>query len=85
MPFLQTYVDKKWVLWRRINKGQGWDTFMISVTGYFIIIHRDMGMKKALLRKFSSVKYNIMILNSKNSKVVSFIQDSKAWYRWYVI
>ena len=51
------------------------------MAGYCIGIHRDMRMRKALLAKFSSAEFKIMPLNSKLSKVVSYIQVNKAWER----
>ena len=42
-------------------------------------------MRKALLATVSSDKFNTMTLNSKLSKVVSYIQDKKAWERIYVL
>ena len=42
-------------------------------------------MRKALLVIVSSAEFNTMALNSKLSKVVSYIQDKKAWERIYVL
>ena len=42
-------------------------------------------MRKALLATFTSAEFNNMSLNSKLSKVVSYIQDNKSWDRIYVI
>ena len=42
-------------------------------------------MRKALLSKVSSDEFNNMSLNSKLSKVVSYIKDNKSWERIYVI
>ena len=53
--------------------------------GYFIGMHRDLRMRKALLATVSSAEFNTRSLNSKLSKVVSYIQDNKAWERIYVI
>ena len=50
-----------------------------SMAGYFIGMHRDLRMRKALLATVSSAEFNTMALNSKLSKVVSYIQDNKAW------
>ena len=52
---------------------------------YFIGIHRYISMIKALLATVSSTEFNIMSLNSKLSKVVSYIQDIKSWEKIYVI
>ena len=57
----------------------------IRMAGYFIGMHRDLRMKKTLLATFSSSEFNTMTLNSKLSKVVSYIQDNKAWDKIYVL
>ena len=51
---------------------------------YFIGMHRDMIIIKSLLVTVSSAELNSMVLNSKLSKVVSYIQDNKYWDRIYV-
>ena len=51
----------------------------------FIGIHIDLRMRKALLATVSSTEFGTMTLNSKLSKVVSYIQDKKAWERIYVL
>ena len=51
--------------------------------GYFIEIHRDLRMRKALPSTFSSSEFNNMSLNSKLYKLVSYIQDNKVWERIY--
>ena len=56
-----------------------------SMAGNFIGIHRDLRMRKELIATVSSYEFNTMALNSKLSKVVSCIQDKKAWDRIYVI
>ena len=48
-------------------------------------MHRDLRMRKALLATVSSDEFSTMTLNSKISKVVSYIQDKKAWERIYVL
>ena len=53
--------------------------------GYFIAMHRYLRMRKALLATVSSAGFGTMALNSKLSKVVSYIQDKKSWERIYVI
>ena len=53
--------------------------------GYFIGMHRDLSVIRALLTTVSSDEFNTMALNSKISKVVSYIQDKKAWERIYVL
>ena len=63
---------------RNIGLFSGNDT---RVAGYFIGIHRDLRMRKALISKVSSSEFNTMALNSKLSKVVSYIQDNKTWER----
>ena len=55
------------------------------MAGYFIEMHRYLRMRKALLVIVSSAEFNTMALNSKLSKVVSYIQDNKSWERIYVI
>ena len=55
------------------------------MAGSFIGMHRDMRMKKSLPATVSSVELNSMVLNSKLSKVVLYIQDNEAWYRIYVL
>ena len=42
-------------------------------------------MRKALLATVSSAEFGTMTLNSKLSKVVSYIQDKKSWERIYVL
>ena len=55
------------------------------MTGYFIGMHRDLRMRKALLATVYSAEFNTMALKSKLSKVVSYVQDKKAWERIYFI
>ena len=55
------------------------------MAGYFIGIHRYLLMRKALLAIFSSAEFNTMALKSKLSKVVSYIQDNKAWEIIYML
>ena len=55
------------------------------MAGYFVGMHRDLRMRKSLLATVSSVEFNTMALNSKKFKVVSYIQDNKAWERIYVL
>ena len=44
-----------------------------SMAGYFIGMHRDFRMRKALISTVSSAEFSTMTLNSKLSKVVSYI------------
>ena len=67
---------------RNIGLFSGNDTRM---AGYFIGMHRDLRMRKALLDTVSSTELSTMTLKSKISKVVSYIQDKKAWERIYVL
>ena len=67
---------------RNIGLFSGNDTRM---AGYFIGMHRDLYMRKSFLATVSSAELNNMVLNSKLSKVVSYIQDKKAWERIYVL
>ena len=60
---------------RNIVLFSGNDTRM---AGYFIGMHRDLHMRKALLTTVSSAEFSTMTLNSKLSKVVSYIQGRKA-------
>ena len=60
---------------RNIGLFSGNDTRM---AGYFIGMHRYLRMRKARLTKFSSSGFNTMALNSKLSKVVSYIQDIRS-------
>ena len=55
------------------------------MAGYFIGMHRDLRMRKALLATVSSADFVTMTLNSKLSKVVSYIQDKKSWERIYFL
>ena len=48
-------------------------------------MHRNLRMRKALLAKVSSAEFSTMTLNSKLSKVVSYIQYKKAWEGVYVL
>ena len=52
---------------------------------YFIGINRDIQTRKALFTTVYYAEFNTMDLNSKISKVVSYIQDNKAWERIYVL
>ena len=52
---------------RNIGLFSGNDT---RTTGYFIGMHRDLRMRKALLATVSSAELGTMALNSKLSKVV---------------
>ena len=61
---------------RNIRLFSGNDTRM---AGYFIGMHRHLRMRKSLLTTVSSDEFNTMALNSKLSKVVSYVQDYKAW------
>ena len=56
-----------------------------QMDGYFIGMHRDLRMIKALPATVSSTEFNTMSLNSKLSKVVSYMQDNKAWERIHVL
>ena len=67
---------------RTIVLFSGNDTRM---AGYFIGMQRDLRMQKELISTVSSAEFNTMTLNSKLSKVVSYIQVKKAWERIYVI
>ena len=53
------------------------------MAGYFIGMHRYLRMRKALLDTFSSAEFNTMALNSKLSKLVSYIQDNTSWWGIY--
>ena len=67
---------------RKIGLFSGNDTRM---AGYFIGMHRYFRMRKALLATVSSAEFITMTLNSKISKLVSYIQDKKAWEKIYVL
>ena len=47
--------------------------------GYFVVIHRDLHMRKELIATVSSAEFNTMSLNSKLYKLVSYIQDNIKW------
>ena len=55
------------------------------MAGYFIGMHIYVRMRKSLLVTFSSAELNNIALNSKKSKLVSYIQDNKYWERIYVL
>ena len=55
------------------------------IAGYFIGMHRYLRMIKSLLATVSSSEFKTMSLNSKISKVVSYIQYNKVWKRIYVL
>ena len=55
------------------------------MAGYFIGMQRDMRKRKAMLATFPSAEFNIMSMNSKLSKVLSYIQDNKSWDRICVL
>ena len=61
---------------RDIGVFSGNDTRMAV---YFVGMHRDLRMRKSLLATVSSAEFNTMTVNSKLFKVVSYIQDKKAW------
>ena len=61
---------------RNIGLFSGNDTRM---AGYFIGMSRDITTKKSLLATVYSAEFNTIALNSKLSKVVSYIQDNKSW------
>ena len=61
---------------RNIGLFSGNDT---SIAGYFIGMHRYLHMRKLLLAIIYSAEFNTMSLNSKLSKVVSYIQYNKSW------
>ena len=65
-----------------IGLSSGNDTRM---GGYFIGMHRYFRIRKAPLATVSSAEFNTMALNSKISKLVSYIQDNKSWGRIYVL
>ena len=67
---------------RNIGLFSGNDTRM---AGYFTGMHRDLHMRKSILVTVYSSEFSTMTLNSKLSKVVSYIQDKKAWDRIYVL
>ena len=67
---------------RNIGLFSGNDTRM---AGYFIGMHIYLRMIKALLATVYSSEFRTMTLNSKLSKVVSYIQDKKSWERIYVL
>ena len=67
---------------RNIGLFSGNDT---RIAGYLIGMHIDLRTRKALLATVSSAEFRTMTLNSKLSKVVSYIQDKKAWDRIYVL
>ena len=52
---------------------------------YLIGMNRDLRMRKVLIATVSSAEFNTMALNSKLSKVVSYIQDNKSWERIYIL
>ena len=55
------------------------------MAGYFIRTNRNLRTRKARVATFSSAEFNTMALNSKLSKVVSYIQGNKSWERIYAI
>ena len=66
----------------KIGLFSGNDTIM---AGYFVGMHIYLRMIKVLLATVSSAESNTMSLNSKISKVVSYIQYDKAWNRIYLL
>ena len=67
---------------RNIGLFSGNDTRM---AGCFIGMHRDLRMRKSIIATVSSTEFSTMTLNSKLSKVVSYIKDKKSWERIYVL
>ena len=55
------------------------------MAGYFILMHRYLRTRKELLATAYSAEFNTMALNSKLSKVVSYIQDNKYWESIHVL
>ena len=55
------------------------------MAGYFIGMHRYLRTRKSLLDTVSSAEFNTMSLNSKLSKVVSYIKDNQDCERIYVL
>ena len=55
------------------------------MAGYLIEMHSYLRIRKALLTTVSSDEFNTVALNSKLSKIVSYIQYKKAWERIYVL
>ena len=53
--------------------------------GNFIGIYKDMRIIKEINATASSAELNIMDLNSKLSKVISYIHYNKSWERIYII
>ena len=55
------------------------------MAGYFIGMHRYLFIRKTLIAIVCSDEFNTMALNSKLSKVVSYIKDNKSWEKIYVL
>ena len=52
---------------------------------YFTGMHIYLCMRKSLLATVSSDGFNTLALNSKLSKLVSYIHNNKSWERIYVL
>ena len=53
--------------------------------GYFIKMHRAMRMRKSFIATVYSDEFNTMLIKSKLSKLVPYIQDNKFWEIIYFI
>ena len=49
------------------------------MAGYFIGVHIDLGMGKALQATISSIEFIIIPTNNKFEKSVSYIHENKSW------
>ena len=55
------------------------------IAGYFMVIHRDLRMRKVLQATISSDEFISIPTNNKFTKEVRYINDNKYWERCYVL
>ena len=67
---------------RNIGLFSGNETRM---TGYFMVIHRDLRMRKVLQDTISSAEFISIPTNTKFTKAVKYIHDNNSWERCYVL
>ena len=55
------------------------------MAGYFMEMHQDLRMRKALQYTISSTEFIRILTNKKLDKAVKYIYDDKSWERFYVL
>ena len=57
----------------------------IRMYGYFMIMHRDLRMRKVLQATILFAEFISIHTNNKFTKAVRYIHENKSWERWYVL